>query len=300
MVSFDAGRAAVTVGQNEGGGLSLGKSETTGDAAVVQRQRYVGSQGQGLTAAAGLNRPAAGKAMQRAKVGKSASVVVPGLEVAAQFNFSSVAGYYPVDFVRGIGRRVRIELVIGGDRHEISDGDFTGCGDESGLQNVSVRKVTLPMAQAGGDRTYPEVSPDIRVEKGGEDAGGVEAGKATPVHRAVGSDQRRRGHIPYQTVVVHIECKPKCRMGESESIIALPRRATSHTHPVIPYLAEESQRRVEARFARSRGGRLPGTAGLVLTLQGRERPLSFHVWKGQLLWLSDFPLKFFRYRCYLC
>ena len=95
-----------------------------------------------------------------------------------------------MDFVEGVWRRVRVVVVILSGGHKISDGDHTsGCGEGS-TENVSVLKVLLPCVEAGSGGTDTEVSAYFRVEDGSEDAGRVEARKATPVHRAVGSDER--------------------------------------------------------------------------------------------------------------
>ena len=137
-----------------------------------------------------MNGAAVGVAGHPVKAGDYTGIIVFGLEIAAHVNLPGGAGNDAMDFVEGVWRRVRVVVVIIGCGHEIGDGDHTcGCG-EGGTENVGVLKVLLPCVNAGTGRANPEVSTYLRVEDGGEDAGRVEARKAAPVYRAVGSDER--------------------------------------------------------------------------------------------------------------
>ena len=150
MAPLEAGREAVAIGQNEGGGLALRQGEGGRHATVAEGKGNAGEKGHCLASAAGLDGRAAGVAAQRAEVGNGAGVVVPGLEVAAQLHFAGMAGDDPVNFVGRVRRRrVRVAVIVAGQRHEVGDGYFAIRAGEGGLEDVGVRQVLLTRLEAG-------------------------------------------------------------------------------------------------------------------------------------------------------
>ena len=86
------------------------------------------------------------------------------------------------------------------DRHEVGQDDDPARGAERGLEDVGAREVPLgggPLHR-GPDRPGAAA---LLVQDGGEDATAVEPWEATPVDRAVQSDQRRGPHVTDQPVV---------------------------------------------------------------------------------------------------
>ena len=105
--------------------------------------------------------------------------------------------------VEGVGRRLRVVVVIVGSGHEVGDGYHAGPIDEGGDQHVTIVLVLL-MGGEGVDGIDAEAPADIGVEDGGKHTWRVETRKAAPVDRAVVPDKRRRRHVAYQSVVVHV------------------------------------------------------------------------------------------------
>ena len=120
-------------------------------------------------------------------------VIVPRLEVAAQFHVAELAGYYAVDFRRFNRFDVRPAVfVVIGDGHKVDDGNDTRLSPESRFEDVGVPDVLLGSFDARGNRTDAKSSAYVLVQEGSKDAGGIKSGKATPVNGAVSSDKRRR------------------------------------------------------------------------------------------------------------
>ena len=106
-------------------------------------------------------------------------------------------------FVGRVGRRrVRVAVIVPGQGHEVGDGNFARFAGEGGLEDIGVRDVSLAGLEAGTGGADSEIAAYLLVEDRREDAGGVEAWEATPVYGAVGPDERRRRHIPYQSILV--------------------------------------------------------------------------------------------------
>ena len=126
-----------------------------------------------------------------------------GLEIAAQLHIPYQTSHYSVNFVWSFRRGFRVVVVVSGGRHEVGDRNDPRGRAKNGLEDVGVGYVLLPGLDDCAGRADSEMSADVRVKDGGEDAGGIESRKAAPVDGAVGSDKRRRGHVAYKSVVVH-------------------------------------------------------------------------------------------------
>ena len=108
--------------------------------------------------------------------------------------------------LRWIGRvpvRLAVPVVVL-DGHEVHDGNDTCGRGEGGLQDIGVLHVRLrgSVYPAGPDA---EPAADVLVEDRGKDARRVETGQAQPVDRAVHTDQCRRRHVAYESVVVQVD-----------------------------------------------------------------------------------------------
>ena len=108
-----------------------------------------------------------------------------------------------------------VAVVVAGYGHEVGHGDDAGRGGEGGLEDVGVVEVALLAVEATGGGGDAEVAAEFGVEDGGENAGGVEAGEAAPVDGAVGADQRRGGHIAYQSIFVQVRYVTYRQEGEA-------------------------------------------------------------------------------------
>ena len=205
LAALEAGGAAAAEDEDEGGGLASGQGEAGGDALAVDVEGDAGEEGEGLADGAGLDGGGGGLAVEGTELGDSAGVVVAGAELAAHVDVAGEAGDNAVYLVGRVRRRRGgVAVVVAGYGHEVGHGDDAGGGGEGGLEDVGVVEVALLAVEAVGGGGDAEVAAEFVVEDGGEDAGGVEAGKAAPVDRAVGADQRRGGHIAYQSILVQV------------------------------------------------------------------------------------------------
>src|SRR5215210_4727561 len=87
------------------------------------------------------------------------------------------------------------------DRHEVKGLGKARRREEAGQEHVGIGQVALAAVGVlhGSQREMPAL---LVVEDGAEDARGVEGGKAQPVYGAVGTDERRRVEVSYDTVVL--------------------------------------------------------------------------------------------------
>src|ERR671912_294341 len=86
-------------------------------------------------------------------------------------------------------------------RHEVKGFGQARRREVAGQEHVGVRQIEL-VAVGVRHRLQREMPTLLVVEDRAEDARGVEGGKAQPVYGAVGTDQRRRVEVPYDTVVL--------------------------------------------------------------------------------------------------
>ena len=186
-VAVQTSRAVVAVSQDEGSGLALGQGEVimNNTSTFGDIQGDAGQQGQGLPAAA-HHYAAAGTTGQGTEFGRGAGVVGPGLEIAAQGHLPGEAGNDAVDFV--VGFRGRFRDAVFGDGHEVGDANHAAVYRKGRVQYVSVGLVLLQGFKNGPGRGDTKAPADFLVQNRRENAGGVEAREAAPVHGAVGPD----------------------------------------------------------------------------------------------------------------
>ena len=132
----------------------------------------------------------------------------------------------------GGGIDARSEACPGAHEQRIGDPQRSGGGADLGHQDTGVAIVELPRLDRilGSDGEDP---PATTVENATEERRRIEARHAQPGDRAVASDQRRRGAIADQPVVldrqIAVEPSNRAKLGISRHVAFLARLAASFT-----------------------------------------------------------------------
>src|SRR5271170_3119540 len=107
-----------------------------------------------------------------------ASVIEGGLAFHAETHAAAYHFYDP-------NQAFEVRCRAGRDGHEVDDLAHAIRGQKSRYQDVRVGPVKLPARDFAVDWADPEIAAFFGVEKGGENAGRIKAGKAKPVDRPI-------------------------------------------------------------------------------------------------------------------
>ena len=169
--------------QHERDGLALGDVELGADVAAVGLQRHTGEQRQ--LELVGREHDAVAVASRSVL---AARVVKARLQPAAQPHAAAHTGD-PAD-----------DPLVLGDGHQVLEFDDPVGRHEPCHQHVGVREIELRGPRLAVLRSDLPAAAALLVEDRGEHARRVEAGRAEPVDRAVGGDQRGRAQVADQPV----------------------------------------------------------------------------------------------------